>query len=376
MERDDADASSAARRVYTDGDTSSRRPGVRSVVNEGLRAAGLTRASTVGNIGRRVHDMEGRNRTMSDARLGDELVSSPTTFSSRERPRESIDLTRSGGSSRLSARDRSSSRLSTDDRDRDGGFTEIDKLRERTRISLLSPNVRPPVTIHNLLNDRHTGESPIPSHRELSDDGRRDTRRDTIDATGRRNGIDLRRDTIIPSDGRETPVNLRAFQSAYRGSTMQAQSSLKAYTSPSGVQRILPPRPNTSVSADMSVGNVFAHAHAHHSASASTGNLNLITSSPSSGPSSAIGGGSGGSGKSDPIQLLTDALYMFESHISRLPHSNTMPETYNDVLRDAKGIVNAAVGLDMALRAAQGVCVEEMIEAEVSDFWLPDSFVN
>ena len=157
---------------------------------------------------------------------------------------------------------------------------------------------------------------------------------------------------------------------------MQAQSPLKAYTSPSGVQRILPPRPNTSASADLSVGNVSAHTHAHHSANASTGNLNIITSTPPNGPTNALSG-SGGSGKGDPIQLLNDALYMFESHISRLPHSNTMPETYNDVLRDAKGIVNAAVGLDRALRAAQGVCVEEMVEAEVSHFlgcWI--SFVN
>lgn len=355
---DETDASSVAqRRILTDGDTPSRRPTMRSVVNEGLRAAGLTRASTVGSV-RRVLDGEGRSRTTSDARLGDELVSSPTTLNARDRNRDTVDLSRSGGNTRLSVRDRSSSRMSTDEREKDGAYSEMDKLRERVRSSMLSPNVRPPITIHNLLTDRHTGESPALSHRELPD-----TRRDTMDANSRRDAMDIRRDTITPMDGRETPFNLRAFQSSYRGSALQSQGSLRAYVSPSGTQRTLPPRPNTSASADMR-DNI---SHAHHSSNASTGNLNLIMSGSSSGagsgPASAVGGGSG---RSDPIQLLTDALYMFESHVSRLPHSNTMPETYNEVLRDAKGIVDAAAKLNGALRAAQGVSIEEMVEAEVS----------
>lgn len=376
---DDTDAGSVAqRRVHTEGEQSTRRPGTRSVVNETLKSVGLVRNPTTASV-RRLQDVvsEGRTRTLSDVRhtadREDSLVASPMSLTHRDtlRSRETADLNQ-GSSVRLSIRDRSSSRRSTDHHDREGsGISAIERY-GGSRQLLLSPNVRAPVTIHNTLNGIPTGESPAMGSRNLPAIGG-DRRRDMID--GRRPGIEPRRDAsesrrdTSVMDGRETPANLRAFKSNYSG----AGSQPKAYTSPSGIQRILPPRPNTSTGGDANSSN--GAAHAHHSPNFSTGNVNLLTAPATTSRASSTGepavsstsglGTNSGSGSGNPTQLLNDALYMFEGHVSKLPHSSTMPDTYNDVLRDAKTIVGAAVALANGLRAANAVCVDEMVEAEV-----------
>lgn len=293
---------------------------VRSVVNESLRAAGLTRTRKVSDSGA--------------------VVASPTALHSREQERlESLDMVRSGsavGASRLSSereRDRSRSRMSVDAREREP--LDMDSLRERaTRNTFFSPNVRGNRTIHNVLNPS-AADNSSPTEEPGS--------------------------AIV--SGRETPANLRLFKQNYSGSIGGSTPILKSYTSPSGTQRHLPSR-------SIATFNMSSHGSEHHGGSISNSrssvpgtpspmkrSVPLGDSSTQSSPNTVNGTG--------PVNLLQDALWMFESHVQRLPPSN-VPEITNDVLRDARGIVNAAIALNGALRGAAGVCVDEQIEAEVS----------
>lgn len=271
-----------------------RRPGVRSVVNEGLKAAGLTRASTaVSSMRRAREETVTRSRTSSSLAIRNEsLVTSPTS------------LDPSSALSRLSSeRERSRSRI--DER----ATTDIDSLRERSssaRHTFFSPNVRATRTIHNVLSNKPP-ESPNQSP-----------------------------DQLTPMDGRETPANLRLFKSNYSSTPMG-----KAYTSPSGTQRHLPARSVAS--------NVGLDSPRQAGTGLNANNMSSNSLNPDGGP----------------VQLLNDALYMFESHVQRLPQSSSTPDTYGEVLRDAKGIASAAAALNVALRSAAGVCVDEQIEAEV-----------
>ncbi|KIM26743.1 hypothetical protein M408DRAFT_312467 [Serendipita vermifera MAFF 305830] len=280
--------------------------GVRSVVNEGLRAAGLTRA-----------------RKVSDNGSG-AMVASPTTMQARERM-ESLDMVRSGsgstlstGASRLSSeRERSRSRMS-----REREPLDMDSLRERaTRNAFFSPNVRGTRTIHNVLNP----ETAAP----------------------------LEEPTSAIINGRETPANLRLFKQNYTREHLTGSTPLmKAYTSPSGTQRHLPSR---SVTALNIIGKALSSVPG--TPSPTKRSIPLGDSSTQSSPNTVNGTG--------PVNLLQDALWMFESHVQRLPPSS-VPEVTNDVLKDARGIVNAAIALNGALRGAAAVCVDEQIEAEVS----------
>ncbi|KAG8754118.1 hypothetical protein FRC14_005371 [Serendipita sp. 396] len=274
----------------TEPDLSQRRAGLRSVVNEGLKAAGLTRTNTTSSMRRRGEDVPLRSRTISalDGRPAG-LVASPSTL---DPP----------GTARLSTeRDRSRSRLE------ERSVSDMESLRERSsRHAFFSPNIRAGRTIHNVLNNVST-DSPNPDqHRALP-------------------------------DGRETPANLRSFKNTY-SSQLSGTAMTKAYTSPSGLQRHLPIRASAS---------------------------NAGQDSPKFGSFNSPSQTSISLGGNNPVQLLQDALYMFESHVQKLPQSTTMGDTYNDVLRDAKGIVGAAAALNIALRGAAAVCVDEQIEAEV-----------
>lgn len=284
--------------------------GVRSVVNEGLRAAGLTRA-------RKVSDSGG-------------VVASPTTLQPGERDynevsRLSSDMIRSGSAPRLSSdRERSRSRMSVD------APLNMDSLRERaSRNAFFSPNVRGTRTIHNVLNPDAPADSPSPKE-----------------------------EPNAFLSGRETPANLRQFKRDYSGTGM-----VKSYTSPSGTQRHLPSRSVTAL-------NMTSHGSEHYGGSVNNSRSSVPGTPSPTKNSFPLGGSSTQSSPntvngSGPVNLLQDALWMFESHVQRLPPSS-VPEIANDVLRDARGIVNAAVALNGALRGAAGVCVDEQIEAEIS----------
>ena len=280
-------------RTETDS-SQNRRTGLRSVVNEGLRAAGLTRASTTASSIRRGREdpLPRSQTTGSLANRTDSLVTSPTS------------LDPSSALTRLSS-ERERSRSRADER----SVTDIDSLRERSsnsRHTFFSPNVLATRTIHNVLSTK-ASESPNKSPEQLT-----------------------------PMDGRETPANLRLFKSNYSSTPMG-----KAFTSPSGTQRHLPTRSgasNAGMDSPRQIGN------------------GLNTNNTSSGSLSPA---------AKTVQLLNDALYMFESHVQRLPQASSMPDTYSDVVRDAKGIVNAAAALNMALRSAAAVCVDEQVDAEV-----------
>ncbi|PVF94855.1 hypothetical protein CPB86DRAFT_800146 [Serendipita vermifera] len=288
-----------------------QRRGLRSVVNESLKAAGLTptsATSATSSMRRRPEEEGTRPRKLSSGVLGRDVFANSPISSLRERNWESMDLTRAGNSRSSTERERPRSRISPEDQD---SRSDMDSLRERAaRHPFFSPNVRPTRTIHNVL--QHPEESAST------------------------NGVDT-------ADGRETPANLRIFKSNY-SSQFASSPMMKSYTSPSGTQRTLPPRAATV--ANLSTGSPKVGM-----------NGSPLSAVPSSGNLSTSGG---------PVQLLQDSLFMFESHVQRLPQGSAMPDTFNDVLRDAKGIVHAASALNIALRSAATVCVDEQIDAEVA----------
>jgi len=65
--------------------------------------------------------------------------------------------------------------------------------------------------------------------------------------------------------------------------------------------------------------------------------------------------------------LMNEALFMFESHVQKLPRATVTPGIYDDVVRDAQVLVAAAGSLNKALRAASNTAVEEQVYAEVGD---------
>jgi hypothetical protein len=284
-----------------------QRRGLRSVVNEGLKAAGLTGGGSSPNMRPKPEEGQTRPRKLSNGLLGREVFANSPISSLRERNWESMDLTKTG-STRLSS-ERPRSRISPEDQD---SRSDMDSLRERaTRHAFFSPNARPTRTIHNVLSNQ-PGDSPAANE---------------VDA----------------ANGRETPANLRIFKSNY-SSTFASTPMMKSYTSPSGTQRTLPPRAATV--ANLSTGSPKVGVNGSP----------LSAIQPSSGNLSTSGG---------PVQLLQEALFMFESHVQRLPQNSAMPDTFNDVLRDAKGIVQSASALNIALRSAATICVDEQIEAEI-----------
>ncbi|CAG8717132.1 17200_t:CDS:2, partial [Acaulospora colombiana] len=288
-----------------------QRRGLWSVVNESLKAAGLTPTSATSvtsgtsSMRRKAEDEGARPRKLSTGVLGRDVFANSPMSSVRERNWESMDLTKARSSTE---KERPRSRISPEDQD---SRSDIDSLRDRVnRHPFFSPNVRATRTIHNVLGHPEDSAST--------------------------NGVDI-------ADGRETPANLRIFKSNY-SSQFTSSPMMKSYTSPSGTQRTLPPRAATV--ANLSTGSPKVGTNGSPMSAVNTSSGNLSTS--------------GG-----PVQLLQDALFMFESHVQRLPQSSAMPDTFNDVLRDAKGIVHAASSLNIALRSAATICVDEQIDAEV-----------
>ena len=139
----------------------------------------------------------------------------------------------------------------------------------------------------------------------------------------------------LHDDGARASPSLRHLKSNTelpdRYSSLGSAAVIKVFTSPSGAVRTLqskreiPPTPGGSSSTNPT-NNMEQHAH-----------------------------------------LMNEALFMFESHIQKLPRASVTPGIYDDVVRDAQVLVAAAGSLNKALRAASNVSVEEQVYAEVGD---------
>jgi len=139
----------------------------------------------------------------------------------------------------------------------------------------------------------------------------------------------------LHDDGARVLPSLRHLKSNTelpdRYSSLGSAAVIKVFTSPSGVVRTLqskreiPSTPGGSSSTN-TTNNMEQHAH-----------------------------------------LMNEALFMFESHVQKLPRASVTPGIYDDVVRDAQVLVAAAGSLNKALRAASNVAVEEQVYAEVGD---------
>ena len=282
--------------------------GVRAIVNESLRAAGLTRAQEIGGSGSGAGG----------------IVASPVIMKSREQA-ESLDMIHSGSTRLSSGRDRSRSRLSVDHRGNEP--MDMDSLREMVgRNTFFSPNVRGVRTIHNVLNPSTSSDV---------------------------SGPEEERGAIINTNEREAPAKLRSLKTNYISSLNSPTPASKSLTSPPGTQRYLPSRSTTALSMS-NHGNEPGTPNNPRGPRTPSPMKNAPLPSAQSSPSTVNG--------SDPIHLLQSALAMFESHVQKLPL--TAPDTANDVLKDARGIVQTAVALSGALHSAAAVCVEQHIDAE------------
>jgi hypothetical protein len=239
---------------------------VRSVVNEGLRAAGLA----------------GRREPTESYRGGD----------SASRGQRNV----SGGFG-------SHPTLLASPAGLDGG-DEWDNGLNHSRNGMSS---REPITIANRMPNRSIQSvlSPRPgTGMSLHDDG--------IRALPLRH---LRSNTDLPD----------------RYSSLGSAAVVKAFTSPSGVVRTLQSKRE-------------------------------IPSTPGEGPST-----NATNNMEHHALLMNEALFMFESHVQKLPRATATPGIYDDVVRDAQVLVAAAGSLNKALRAASNTAFEERVHAEVGD---------
>jgi len=142
-------------------------------------------------------------------------------------------------------------------------------------------------------------------------------------------GMSLHHDGARASPSMRHPKSSTDLPDRY--SSLGSAAVLKAFTSPSGVVRSLqskreiPPTPGGGSSTN-TTNHMEQHAH-----------------------------------------LMNEALFMFESHVQKLPRASVMPGMNDDVLRDAQVLVAAAGSLNKALRAASNVALEEHVYAGVGD---------
>jgi len=240
---------------------------VRSVVTEGLRAAGLAgrREPTESYLG---GDSAARRQRQVSGGLGSHptLLASPAGLDGGVEWESGLNRSRNGMSSREP-------------------ITLANRMPNRSIQSILSPRPGTGMSLHD------DGTRPSPSLRHL------------------------RSKTDLPD----------------RYSSLGSAAVVKAFTSPSGVVRTLQSKreiPSTpgGISSMNATNNMEHHAH-----------------------------------------LMNEALFMFESHVQKLPRATVMPGIYDDVVRDARVLVAAAGSLNKALRAASNIAVEERVFAEVGD---------
>jgi hypothetical protein len=239
---------------------------VRSVVNEGLRAAGLAgRREPTESY--RVGESAARQRNVSGG-LGSHptLLASPASLDGGVEWESGLSRSRNGMSSREP-------------------ITLASRMPNRSIQSVLSPRPGTGMSLH----DDGTRASPSLRH--------------------------LRSKTDLPD----------------RYSSLGSAAVVKAFTSPSGVVRTLQSKreiPSTpgGGSSTNTTNNMEHHAH-----------------------------------------LMNEALFMFESHVQKLPKATVTPGIYDDVVRDAQVLVAAAGSLNKALRAASNTAIEEQVYAEVGD---------
>ena len=238
---------------------------VRSVVNEGLRAAGLAGRREPTESYRGGDSAAWRQRNVSGG-LGSHptLLSSPAGLDGGGEWESGLNRSRNGTSSREP-------------------ITIANRMPNRSIQSVLSPRPGTGMSLHD------DGPRASPSLRHL------------------------RSNTDLPD----------------RYSSLGSAAVIKAFTSPSGVVRTLQSKreiPSTpgGGSSTNTTNNMEHHAH-----------------------------------------LMNEALFMFESHVQKLPRATVTPGIYDDVVRDAQVLVAAAGSLNKALRAASNVAVEEQVLAEV-----------
>ena len=240
---------------------------VRSVVSEGLRAAGLAGRREPTESYRGGDSAAWRQRNVSGG-LGSHptLLASPAGLDNGVEWEPGLSRSRNGTSSREP-------------------ITIANRMPNRSIQSVLSPRPGTGMSLH----DDAPRASPSLRH--------------------------LRSNTDLPD----------------RYSSLGSAAVTKAFTSPSGIVRTLQSKreiPSTpgGGSSTNATNNMEHHAH-----------------------------------------LMNEALFMFESHVQKLPKATVTPGIYDDVVRDAQVLVAAAGSLNKALRAASSIAFEEQVLAEVEN---------